>query len=63
MLISAQRGGKLLIPFSGSGTEIIAGLEYDMEITAFEINKEYYELSLRRIDNFLKRQGEMLLPC
>jgi site-specific DNA-methyltransferase (adenine-specific) len=63
MLISAQKGGKLLIPFSGSGTEIIAGLIYDMEVTAFEINQEYYELSLKRIDNFLKKQREMLLPC
>jgi site-specific DNA-methyltransferase (adenine-specific) len=63
MLISAKRGGKLLIPFSGSGTEIISGLKYDMDISAFETNKEYYELSIKRINHYIKDSRGMLLEC
>jgi len=61
MLISALKGGKLLVPFSGSGTEILSGLKYDMGICAFEINKEYYDLSIKRINKFIKETEEMLI--
>nr|AGS51563.1 DNA modification methyltransferase [uncultured bacterium contig00004] len=63
MLISAKKGGKLLIPFSGSGTEVISGLKYDMEITAFENNKEYYDLSIKRINRHIKDAKELLIEC
>jgi site-specific DNA-methyltransferase (adenine-specific) len=61
LLISAKRGGKLLVPFSGSGTEILSGLTYGMEIFAFETNKEYYDLSVKRISHYLNRQKEELI--
>ena len=63
MLISAKKGGKLLIPFSGSGTEIIAGLKHNMDIVAFENNKEYIELSATRINHYIKKSMEMLIEC
>jgi site-specific DNA-methyltransferase (adenine-specific) len=63
MLISAKRGGKLLIPFSGSGTEIISGLKYDMNVVAFENNKDYVELSVKRINQYIKKSREMLIQC
>jgi len=63
MLISAKRGGKLLIPFSGSGTEIISGLKYDMDVVAFENNKDYVELSVKRINQYIKKSMEMLIQC
>jgi len=31
LMISGIKGGKLLVPFLGSGTEVIAGLNYGME--------------------------------
>ena len=61
MLISAKKGGKLLVPFSGSGTEIISGLKYNMDIYAFENNKEYYDLSVKRINKHIKESEEMLI--
>lgn len=63
ILVSAIEGGKLLVPFSGSGTEIIAGLKYNMHITAFENNKDYYDLSIKRINQYIRDSKEMLIEC
>ncbi|MBF0490875.1 MAG: site-specific DNA-methyltransferase [Candidatus Omnitrophica bacterium] len=61
MLIAAKRNGRLLVPFSGSGTEIIAGLKYNMDIVGYEINKEYFDLSINRIEHYLKSREGVLL--
>ena len=61
MLISAIKNGKLLVPFSGSGTEIISGLKYNMDVYAFENNKEYYDLSIKRINKHINETEEMLI--
>jgi site-specific DNA-methyltransferase (adenine-specific) len=49
LLVSALRGGRLLIPFLGSGTDVIAGLKYDMECVGYEVNQEYFDLACQRI--------------
>ncbi len=49
LMISGLKGGKLLVPFVGSGTEIIAGINYGMECLGFEIEDEYFELAKSRI--------------
>lgn len=51
LLISGIKGGKLLVPFAGSGTEIIAGIKYGMHAVGFEINEEYFEHAKTRILN------------
>ncbi len=48
LLISAHQGGNLLIPFLGSGTEIVAGLRYGMNCVGFEVDPEYFELACKR---------------
>jgi site-specific DNA-methyltransferase (adenine-specific) len=63
ILVSAIKNGNLLVPFSGSGTEIIAGLKYDMHITAYENNKDYYNFSIKRINQYIKDSKEMLIKC
>jgi len=63
MLISAIEDGNLLVPFSGSGTEILSGLKFNMFVTGFENNKEYYDLSIKRINNYIKQKREMLIEC
>jgi site-specific DNA-methyltransferase (adenine-specific) len=63
ILVSAIKGGTLLVPFSGSGTEIISGLKYNMAVTGFENNKEYYALSIKRINQYIKNSREMLIEC
>ncbi|MDR2703652.1 MAG: site-specific DNA-methyltransferase, partial [Cellulomonadaceae bacterium] len=50
LLMAGTPGGNLLIPFAGSGTEMVAGLQYGMNVTGFELETEYYDLALRRLD-------------
>lgn len=64
MLISGIKGGKLLVPFAGSGTEMIAGMKYGMHAVGFETSEEYFELAKERItveENNLTSQ--LLLAC
>jgi len=56
LLISAKRGGRLLVPFLGSGTEVIAGLRYGMDCVGFEIDREYFALACQRIAEEARQQ-------
>jgi len=49
LMISGIKGGKLLVPFAGSGTEMIAGIKYGMYAIGFETNEEYFELAKERL--------------
>ena len=49
-MISGIKGGKLLVPFAGSGTEMISGLKYGMHSIGFETNEEYFDLAIKRIE-------------
>lgn len=60
LMISGLENGKLLVPFAGSGTEIIAGLRYGMQVVGFETNAEYFELAKQRIEHFLVSQKQTL---
>lgn len=60
LLISGLENGKLLVPFAGSGTEMIAGLKYGMQVVGFETNTEYFELAKARIEHFLVSQKQTL---
>jgi site-specific DNA-methyltransferase (adenine-specific) len=64
MLISGIKGGKLLVPFAGAGTEMIAGIKYGMHSVGFEINEKYFELAKERIlfeENNIKSQ--LFIEC
>lgn len=64
LFISGTKGGKLLVPFAGSGTELIAGLKYEMEVVGFETNETYLSLANKRISEFLKMdKSQLLLAC
>ena len=63
MMISGVKGGKLLVPFAGSGTEMIAGLKYGMYAIGFENSEEYFELAKKRIEfeeNNIKCQLQLI---
>ena len=60
LLISGIRGGRLLVPFVGSGTELVAGLRYGMEGVGFENDPEYFALASRRVGEEVERQGRQL---
>ena len=59
MMISGIKGGKLLVPFAGAGTEMIAGIKYGMQAVGFEISDEYFDLAKERLlfeENNIKSQ-------
>lgn len=60
LTIAGVKGGKLLVPFAGSGTEMIAGLEYGMTVYGFEINPDFYELACKRLKHYLEKSTRLL---
>ncbi len=63
LLISGIKGGKILVPFAGSGTEMIAGMRYGMHATGFEISEEYFDLAKLRLENEIIQQAGKLQLC
>lgn len=63
LLISGLKNGKLLVPFAGSGTEMIAGMRYGMHATGFEINEEYFNYAKLRLENEIVQQNGKLQLC
>jgi site-specific DNA-methyltransferase (adenine-specific) len=55
LLIAGLEGGKLLIPFVGSGTEMIAGLKFGMNVIGYENNEEFFNLAKSRIENIIEK--------
>lgn len=49
--ISAFKGAKVLIPFGGSGTECVASYRRGLDFLAFELEKEFVDISNARIKN------------
>lgn len=56
LLISAKPGGKLLVPFAGSGTEIVAAERFGLQSVGFEIDKPYFNIACKRIEAQFQRQ-------
>ncbi len=54
LLISGKQEGRLLIPFLGSGSDVIAGLKYNMQCVGFEVEEEYFDLACRRINGYFE---------
>lgn len=52
----AKQGDKILDTHLGSGSIAIACHDYDFELTACELDKEYYNASVLRIKNHIKQQ-------
>lgn len=49
--LTTDEGDVVLTPFSGSGTECVAAKKANRKFIGFETNKEYFELSLKRLEN------------
>ena len=47
--LSSKKGDIVLTPFSGSGSECLAAKELGREYIGFEIDKNYYDISLLRL--------------
>ncbi|GHV48477.1 hypothetical protein FACS1894181_04290 [Bacteroidia bacterium] len=63
LTVAGVRRGNLLVPFVGSGTEMIAGLKYGMNVFGFEIETEYFELAKKRLENTLQETKTQLFQA
>jgi site-specific DNA-methyltransferase (adenine-specific) len=62
LMISGLKNGKILVPFAGSGTEMLSAMRYGMHATGFEINEEYFDLAKKRLDNeVIQLNGQLQL--
>lgn len=52
----AKQGDKILDTHLGSGSIAIASHDYNFELTACELDKEYYDSSIKRIKNHISQQ-------
>lgn len=59
LTISGVKGGNLLVPFAGSGTEMVAGLLYGMDVYGFELEQEYYDIASTRLQNCLSDTNKL----
>ncbi|MDO7253134.1 DNA-methyltransferase [Helicobacter cappadocius] len=50
-----QKGQIVLDPFSGSGSHGVAALENERGFIGFEIEKKYYDISLKRLNKTISR--------
>lgn len=60
LTIAGVKGGNLLIPFAGSGTEMVAGYEYGMNVYGYELDKEFYNLACKRLEYCLDKNSSTL---
>lgn len=49
LLVSGVKGGRILIPFLGSGTDAVTALRWGMSPTGFENQPEYFEMAAQRV--------------
>jgi len=63
LTVAGVKGGNLLAPFVGSGTEMVAGLKYGMNVYGFEIEPEYFNLAKKRLINALQETSTQLFQA
>ncbi len=61
ILLSSKEGDIMLTPFSGAGSECVAAKTTRRHYIGFEIDTDYYETSLRRLDNMENEFEQMNL--
>jgi site-specific DNA-methyltransferase (adenine-specific) len=52
----AKEGGKILDTHLGSGSIAIACHDYGFDLTACELDKEYFDDAMKRIDKYVRQQ-------
>lgn len=48
-MVAGTPNGRALVPFAGSGSEMVAALDHDMSATGFEIEDDYFDLAIQRL--------------
>jgi len=49
-LISGSKGGTCLVPFMGSGSDMLAAIRYGMDPTGFETDDKFFDVSCKRVE-------------
>lgn len=49
LALCGVKNGNLLVPFAGSGTEMVSGIEFGMNVTGFEIEEKYFSIAKKRL--------------
>lgn len=62
ILAGSPEGGTVLDPFCGSGTTGIVSVSHDRKFIGIELNPEYADMSMRRIENE-EKQGIQMMIC
>jgi hypothetical protein len=60
MLLPPQ-GGRMLVPFSGSGSEMIGALKAGWNVTGIELNEDYCQIAERRIQDAMYGESDQFL--
>lgn len=60
LTIAGVKGGNLFVPFVGSGSEMVAGLKYGMNVYGYEIEESYFDLAKKRLQNELLNKQNSL---
>lgn len=55
---SSKEGDLILDCFAGSGTTLVGAINTNRRFIGFEINKEYYEIAKKRIEEAILKKGE-----
>jgi site-specific DNA-methyltransferase (adenine-specific) len=53
----SKKGMNLFIPFMGSGTECVEGVNLGLNVTACELDEDYYNAACERIDRETAQQS------
>ena len=48
------------MPFAGSETEMVAGLNFGMNVTRFEIESDYISIAQKRLEDALQKKNNSL---
>ena len=54
MPLQREQGGRILDPFAGAGTTVLAAVQEGCEAVGIEVTNAYYELGTERLKNALQ---------
>ena len=58
-IINSSKEGELVLDcFCGSGTTLVGAINQNRRYIGFEIDKNYYEIAKKRIEEILIKKGE-----
>jgi site-specific DNA-methyltransferase (adenine-specific) len=60
MDIAAPEEGVVLSPFAGGGTDLVVAMRNGLRGVGFEIEKEYFDLTKRRLEGEIARDDSQL---